>query len=360
MKNRLLITALLVMMAMTSQAQRLVPTQQAVDCGKSGYQLPVTATFELKNKGSKRLVIEDVKTDCGCTKGEISKRELASGDVCTVKVIYDGRMLGHFAKNAMVTYHLKHSPNQSEVPVLLTMRGVVLSEIKDYSGIYPYAMGELLADQNVLEFDDVNKGDHPEQEIHILNNSLKTMTPNIQHLPSYMTATVTPEQLKPGQAGKIVITLNSEDVHDLGLSQASVYLASNLGEKISPDNELPVSVVLLPDLTTFAGKNKQYAPKMELSASSILLGKIDGKQRKKAELIITNKGRMPLDISSIQMFTGGLQLTLNQKTLQPGQQTKMKIVGDIEWLKKQKTKPRILMITNDPDKSKLIIPVIVK
>ena len=208
MKNRLLITLLLVLAALSGQAQRLVPTLQTIDCGKTGYQVPVTATFELKNKGSKRIIIEDVKTDCGCTKGELSKRELGSGDVCTVKVIYDGRMLGHFAKNAMVTYHLKQSPNQSEVPVLLTMKGIVLSEIKDYSSTYPYAMGELLADKNVLEFDDVNKGDHPVQEINILNNSLKPMNPNIQHLPSYMTAEVTPEQLLPGRAGKVVITLN--------------------------------------------------------------------------------------------------------------------------------------------------------
>lgn len=348
------------MMSLTVSAQRLVAEKQTIDCGKSGYQIPVTATFELQNKGSRRIVIDNVKADCGCTKTDVSKRELNAGEKCILKLTFDGRMLGHYVKSAMITYHLRHSSNRQEQPAYVTMKGVVLSEIKDYSGVYPYAMGELLADKNVLEFDDVNKGDHPEQEIHILNNSTTTMTPNVEHLPPYLSAIVVPEQLKPGAAGKVMLILNSQKVQNFGLVQTTVYLASHLGDKIQADNELPVSVVLLPDLKTFEGKNKQYAPKMELSSTSITLGNINGKLKKKDEIVIINKGRTDLNISSIQMFTKGLKLTLNKKELKPGEQAKMKIVGDCDYLRKSRTKPRILMITNDPDQSKLVININVK
>jgi hypothetical protein len=60
------------------------------------------------------------------------------------------------------------------------------------------------------------------------------------------------------------------------------------------------------------------------------------------------------------MFTKGLKLTLNKKELKPGEQAKMKIVGDCDYLRKSRTKPRILMITNDPDQSKLVININVK
>ena len=269
-------------------------------------------------------------------------------------------MLGHYVKSAVISYHLKHSSAQQEQPAYVTMKGVVLSEVKDYSGVYPYSMGELLVDKNVLEFDDVNKGDHPEQEIHVLNNSTTMMIPNVEHLPPYLSAIVVPEQLKPGAAGMVTLTLNSQKVQNFGLVQTSVYLASHLGEKVHPDNELPISVVLLPDLKTFEGKNKQYAPKMELSSKTIELGNLNDKIKKKGEIVITNKGRTSLDISSIQMFTKGLKLTLNKKELKPGEQAKMKVVGDCDYLRKSRTKPRILMITNDPDQSKVVININVK
>ena len=335
-------------------AQKLVLDKQTINCGKSAYSIPVSAQFEFRNKGLKRLVVTDVKADCGCTKAEVSKKELGSGDKATLTLTYDGRMLGHYVKQvALYT-------NATKQPVYLTMKGVVLSELKDYSGTFPYAMGDLLADKNVLEFDDVNKGDRPIQVIHVLNNGETMMTPNVQHLPSYLSAVVKPENLAPGQAGEVTLTLNSEQIHGYGLTQSSVYLASSLGEKVNPDNELPVSVVLLPDLKNYEGNLRQYAARMELSDSVLTLGMVGGKLQKNGTILITNKGRTPLKITSLQMFTAGLKLTLGKRELQPGEQTKLKVVADRERLLKARSKPRVLMITNDPDHSKVVININVK
>ena len=337
-----------------ASAQKMTISQQTIDCGKSAFMMPVTAKFEVKNKSLRRLTITDLQPDCGCTKATVEKKWLGPGEKTTIELTYDGRMLGHYIKQVGVY------TNADEKPVYLTMKGVVLAELKDYSGSYPHAMGDLLTDLNVLEFDDVNKGDQPQQILHILNNSTTEMTPNIQHLPPYLTADIEPQKLRPGQAGKITVTLNSSLIHDFGLTQTSVYLASQLGEKVQADNEVPVSIVLLPDMKSFDGKNKQYAPKIQLSTENVTLGLVNGKKHKSETIVITNKGRLALDISSLRMFTTGLQLTLGKRTLQPGEQTKLKITADREKLLKSKTRPRILMITNDPDKAKIIISVNVK
>jgi hypothetical protein len=283
---------------------------------------------------------------------------LAAGEKCTVKLTYDAHLLGHYEKRALVTSHALLPGDTS--PIKLTMKGIVLTELQDYSKTYPFALGGLLADKDVLEFDDVNRGDRPQQEIHILNNGSSPMVPNVQHLPSYLTAVSIPEQLMPGRAGKVVVTLNSEQIHAFGLTQSTVYLASHLGDKVSPENEIPVSVVLLPDLRNFDGVGKQYAPKMVLSAPTIELGKIGGKKRKKAEITITNNGRTTLDISSLQMFTPGLTLTLDKRKLEPQERASLKVVGNLDLLAKTRTKPRVLMITNDPDQPKVIIPIDIK
>jgi hypothetical protein len=321
--------------------------------------MPVSAVFELKNNGKHPLYILGVKPDCGCTAVNVSKNVLKHGEECTIKLTYDAHMLGHFVKQAMVSYG--QQPDQtSGKELLLTMKGVVLSELKDYSSIYPYTMGNLLVDKNVIEFDDVNKGDHPEQILSIHNNGFFTLTPNIEHLPPYLSAIATPEQLKPGQSGKVVLMLNSQYLNDYGLTQTTVYLGSQLGEKISPENEIPVSIVLLPDLSKFQGGNMKFAPKLQLSQPELRLGMVDGKQRKKTVLTITNQGRLPLEISAVQMFTKGLTVTFDKLTLQPKEQTRVKVVGDLDVLKKARTKPRILMITSDPEHSKVVIPVVVK
>jgi hypothetical protein len=337
-----------------AEAQKLHIEQQTIDCGKTAYMEPVVATFELENVDTRKLIVYEIHPDCGCTRAVLSHKEMLSGQKATLELTYDGRQLGHYVKQiALYT-------NETDEPVYLTMKGVVLTEVKDYSGTYPYTMGELLVDKNVIEFDDVNKGDHPVQEIHVMNNGEKLLTPNVQHLPSYLSAVAVPEKLWPGHAGKITLTLNSELIGDFGLTQSSVYLASNLGDTIRSDSELPTSVVLLPDLKNYEGSLKRYAAQMHLSDSVLTLGRVNGKIQKSGTIVISNRGRSPLKISSMQMFTAGLQLTLGKSELKPGEQTKLKVTADRDRLLKARSKPRILMITNDPDHTKVVITIQVK
>ena len=153
---------------------------------------------------------------------------------------------------------------------MYTMRGIVLTEVQDYTGSYPLSMGALLLDQDVLEFDDVNKGDHPMQEIHLLNNGTDRMQPRLMHLPPYLDATVKPESLEPGKSGTITVTLQSDKLRDYGLTKTQVYLAQQLGEKVSADNAVDVSVTLLPDLSQFEGVSRAQAPKLQISETDPL------------------------------------------------------------------------------------------
>ena len=246
--------------------------------------------------------------------------------------------------------------NASEKPVFLTMTGVVLAEMEGSVDAYPYEIGELRLDKRDLEFDDVNKGDMPVQEVHILNSGKKVLSPNVMHLPSYLSADLTPARLAPGRSGKIVFTLNSSNLRDYGLTQSSVYLAKEPGEKVSPSNEMGVSVVLLPALSRGDVSN---VPRLALSSENIEIA-FAGKSKKKNEIILSNQGSAPLEISSLQMFTSGLEVTLNQRSLDPGESTKLKVTAYREQLSKVRTRPRILMITNDPNRPKVILYIQIK
>ena len=346
MKSRLLITAALMALAASSaEAQRLSMTTAKIDVGRTGYEIPVTATFELRNRGFRRLIIEDVKPDCYCTTVEYPKDEIGVGEKFTIRVTYDARQLGHFNKQVAVV------SNGSKKPVYLTMTGVVLAELHDYSGAYPYDFNNLLSDANNLEFDNVQKGEERTFDMRIMNNGDKPMQPNVLHLPAYLSAKAYPEHLQPGHSGKLLFTLHSEKIRDYGLTQTSVYLAQQLGEKVNSETEISMSAVLLPPIT-----QTDNAPHLALS-DSVLNIDFAGKEKKTGDIVLTNKGQAPLDISSLQMFTGGLKVTLGKSHLNPGEQTKLKITAVAEELKTVRTVPRVLMITNDPDYQKVVITI---
>jgi archaellum component FlaF (FlaF/FlaG flagellin family) len=348
--KRLIITPLMALMMLPASAQRIVVTNTTIDCGRVGYEQPVTATYELQNKGKRRLLIESVRTDCGCTAVDFPK-EVGAGDKFTIKMTYDARQLGHFHKMAAI------KSNASEQPLYLTMKGVVLAEVLDYAGNYPLSMGTMLLDKNELEFDDVNKGDEIIQEIHVYNNGSDVMQPNLMHLPPYLTAQVVPETISPGHGATITVTLHSEKLRDYGLTQTNVYLGKHLGDKVNADIEVPVSAILLPDLSAFANVNKDQAPQLQISSTDIDFTNFDNKSKKTVEVTLTNTGHSPLVISSLQMFTSGLKLTLKSREIDPGQTTTLKITGIASDLQKVRKRPRILMITNDPDHSKVVINI---
>ena len=335
-------------------AQTVSVSEPVQDCGTTGFETPVTATFQLWNKGQHPLIISDVKADCGCTSVNYPKTPVEVGAPFTVTMTYDARQLGHYYKQAAIR------SNATEKPVYLAMKGVILADLHDYSGSYEFSMGDLLMDKNYLEFDDVNRGDQPVQEIYIMNNGKEMMQPNIMHLPPYLSAVVEPTRLSPGHSGKVTLTLHTDKVRQLGLTQTSVYMGKQLGEHVKTTNELPVSVVLLPDLTSVAGQNKQRAPSLQLSASQLELGSFDGKSKKSGEIILTNNGHSALKISSWQMFTPGLKVTLGKRDLAPGATTKLRVTAYRDKLKSARTKPRVLMITNDPEHTKLVIDINVK
>lgn len=345
MKKRTILPLLLLLAALPAAAQKLTVEKTTVDVGRTGWQKPVTAVFELRNKSHRKLHIDKVVPDCNCTVVDYPRGDIA--DKFQIRMTYDARQLGHFNKQAAIY------SNGSKRPVYIEMKGVVLEHYVDLSGNYPVNMGDLRLDKNELEFDDVNRGDQPVQQLHIYNNGSQAYQPNLMHLPPYLSASIVPEKMQPGDEGVITVTLNSAKLHDYGLTQTAVYLAGNPGDKVSPDHQIDVSAILLP---SFSGISSAQAPKIELSAETVDI-QFEGKKKKTEIITIGNMGNAELNISSLQMFTSGLRISLDKSHLQPGEYGKLKITAIREDLQKVRTRPRILMITNDPQKPKVTITI---
>lgn len=349
--NKKHLASLLIALPIVAHAQQIKTINKVIDCGQIIFKHPVTVEYEIQNTGILPLHISKVLTSCGCTTVEYPHKAIAPNHKAIVKVTYDAKQLGHFQKQIGVVSNATHSP------FILTLKGKTVAEIVDFSGEYPFTIGELQTDVNNIEFDDVNLGDRPHIKIHIKNPTTNMAEPIMMHLPPYLKADLSPSRLAPGHEGIATITLDSKKIRNYGLTQTSIYMGFVPGDKVSPEKELTVSAVLLPQFKDAGEHARTATPKMQLSTSVLDLGSFGEKNKLKGSIFIQNIGNTTLDIERLQMYTVGLQVSINKTKIAPGKIAKLKVTAFENLLKKARSKPRILMITNDPDQPKVIIHI---
>ena len=320
------------------------------DFGAVLWKNPVTATFKITNGGDKPLVISHVSTSCGCTDANWTQAPIAPGMSGEISTTYDAKTLGSFHQSIGIYC------NAEPRPVYLSIKGKVTADPKNVL-VLPYQIGAIKLDKDFIEFEDANKGDKPSVEILVANTSDTLYKPVLMHLPPFLSAEAVPEKLGEGEYGKIIVTLDTEQLPKLGLTQSTVYLSRFLGDKVGEENAIPVSAVLLPDFSQLTEQQRMNLPSVSLSETEIDLGALAGNEKKSKNIVIRNNGKSNLEISDLQVFNAALGVHLKKRVLKPGASTKLKITAYGQQLGKLKRDPKVMMITNDPASPKIVIDV---
>lgn len=351
---RPLFAAIALAFATSTAAQPcLSVTSDVQNVGEIMFQQPKTVTFEIRNSGTQPLVLTSVHPSCGCTQVVWPHEPIAPGATAKIEAVYDALLLGTFQKE------LEVYTNASSEPTYLTLQGRVVTtfvEGTDYND-FPIDLGNVRLSTNVVEFDDVNSGDHPEVQLQIVNMARESYKPELMHLPSYLSARYLPEKLAGGRVGRIILTLDSEQLKNYGLTETTIYLARKMGDTVGPDNEINVSTVLLPAFSHLSAEEMAAAPRMVLSADSLVFGDLNGKSKATRTITVTNRGQRPLHVSNVQVYGKALNVSLSSRTIQPGKTAKLKVTVLAEHLRTTKTQPRVLLIANDPERPKTTIRV---
>ena len=320
--------------------------------GQIEWKHPVTAQYTVTNTGDQPLVLTEVDPDCACSVAQWTKTPIAPGAKGTVSVTFDAEALGHFQKS--VAIYTNAQPHL----VYLKFNGEVVREIKDFTKTHPYLIGQIRIDRNSLDFPDVQHGEKPVLHMGVVNLSERPYEPVLMHLPPYLRMEAKPHVLQKGEKGMITLTLDSEKLADLGLTQTSVYLARFAGDKVGDENEIPVSAILLPDFSGMTDTEKANAPAISLSAKDIDMSPVLAKKSKaRQDIILTNTGRAPLQISKLQVFHPAVGVSLKKSLLQPGESTRLRVTVVKRNIGKKRRHLRLLMITNDPMQPKVEINI---
>lgn len=79
------------------------------------FKKEATYSFEFTNPGKTMLIINDVKTSCGCTVPEWTKAPVRPGGKGQIKIKYDAAFPGVFHKTVEVFYNGAGSPHSLEI-----------------------------------------------------------------------------------------------------------------------------------------------------------------------------------------------------------------------------------------------------
>ena len=339
--------------ALTAAAQpRFTSNTEMHNFGQIEWKHPVSVQYTITNTGDQPLVLTEVEPDCACSVAQWTKTPIAPGEKGMVNVTFDAEALGHFHKSVAIY------SNAEPHLVYLKFSGEVVQEIKDYTKTHPYLIGQIRIDKNNLDFPDVQPGDKPVIHIGVVNLSDRPYEPVLMHLPPYLQMEVKPKKKKKGEKGVITLTLDSEKLTDLGLTQTSVYLARFAGDKVGDENEIPVSAILLPDFSGMTVTEKTNAPSIQLSTKDVDMSAVLAKKSKaRQDIILTNTGRSPLQIRKLQVFHPAVGVSLKKSLLQPGESTRLRVNVVKKNIGKKRRHLRLLMLTNDPMQPKVEINI---
>ena len=333
---------------------RFVPDVEIKKLGEVEFQQPKKVVFGFTNKGNQPLKISSAKASCGCIDVSFPKTDIPAGKGGEISLVYDANILGTFYKEVEIV------TNESEQPAYLSIQGTVVVDVTDVGADYPIDLGNVQIETNYLEFDDVHKGEHPVVEMSLINKEHTAFRPELMHLPTYLSAQYIPENVPAGKKGIIRLTLDSDRLLQMGLNKTSVYLSRYMGDKISDANEIEISAVLLPDFSKMTAVEMENAPKLEISESALTFGPLAGKSKESHTILVYNKGKSDLRFEQVQVFNEAVSVSLGNRVLKPGASTKMKINVTPKYLKRAKSRPRVLLITNDPLQPKTIINIEIK
>lgn len=328
--------------------------------GEVLYQKPKKDSIQFRNTGNKELVIRRVESSCGCLSVRVNPK---SGRIPTkvnnrgwIVVEYDGKLLGQFER------YVKVYANDQPEPHYIYFRGRVVQQLMGSPEDFPHDLGNVRMSTDRLDFGTIEKGQTVERQLKVFNASMSPYRPAMHHLPDYLTAKATPEVIASERSGIVTITLDSKRLPALGHKSDAFFLAG-YSESVQTEGRINTDVILTEDFSHLTADQRRRAPRLSLSADTIVFDEIGKKKKQERIVELTNTGQTDLHIHAIEK-EGTLitSLRLPAMVVPAGGSLKMSLFIEKKLLPKNfnERECRLLMLTDDPDHAAIYIHATLK
>ncbi len=337
--------------AVMAQPQ-LKPNEETLDLGQVEWKRPVTINYTITNTGSSALVLNAVEPDCACSVARWTDTPIAPRGNGQISVTFDAEALGQFRKSVAV-----YSNAEPHVRYL-HFTGQVLEHVTDFSRTHPHLIGDIRLDTAAIVFRDVMRGQQPTMHISVANQGSNSYEPVIMHLPRYVSMTADPPVIGRGERADITLTLHSDRLSDYGLIESVAYLSRFTGDKVGDGNEIPVSVLLLPDFSAMTEQERMHPAVIQVSDTLVDMGTLlESRSKARYDITVSNTGEMPLYIPRVQVMDKAANVSLKKNLLQPGESTRLRITVNKRDITDGREPLEVLMVTTDYRRPKVMIKI---
>jgi len=303
----------------------------------------VSTVFRFVNTGTEPVSIISARASCGCTAPDYNRAPIAPGDTAGITVTYDpaGRP-GRFSKYIAVDFSYEGSRQK------LIIEGTVVGNSASVAQQYPAECTHMLRlSRGAAMMGDVIKGQLRTLFLKAYNSSHDTIAPSVSNLPEYVSVTVAPERVAPGEQCSFIFYFRSDRCPLYGLVSDTVYVSPDpISSTICP---LPLTALVNEDFTKLSAKQFAKAPAIRVenpSADFDVLETSPGSIERTIE--IANTGKSKLKIRRVYTLTPGVTASVDKTTVKPGKKAVITITVNPAELTGALLNARISVITNDP------------
>lgn len=305
----------------------------------------VTCTYSCRNDGDTAIVISRVRTSCGCTTANYSKKEIMPGDTASLSVSYNPSFRpGRFLKEITVMtagggrYRLelcgKVSPMRSTVDKL-----------------FPEKSGHLRLMNGTLLIGEVKQGAHRTATLLGFNPGKDTLRLTASSLPPEYAVTAD-SIVAPEEMAAITVKYSPAEDAEVGLTGETLMLTAADGKqttvevsaRVTPGSQMPTDFSSTPVITS--------------STDRIDLSPIPRKGKRRATAEIGNTGAAPLSIYSVAAADSTIRIVKHPKAIKPGEKGIIIIEADAGRMNGNVLNTSISVFSNDPANMTLQIRVV--
>jgi hypothetical protein len=310
----------------------------------------VSYNFEVTNKGSQPLVIQNAVASCGCTTPEWTKMPIPPGGKGVVTAKFDPAIRpGPFNKTITVT------TNAVEPTTILRITGKVIPKPLTVEVTYPNKMDAIRLKASHIPFTRVAPGTLKTETLELINTSNKKVKIEFENIPAHITIKAKPEVVGAGQKGLIEATFDASKKSDWGFVVDQVYVVVD-GKKDMTANRLSLSATIEEDFSSLTPEQLAQAPKAEFSEKSFDFGKIIEGNDARHEFSLINTGKSNLIIRKVKASCGCTAVQPAKMVLAPGESTTIATVFNSNG-KSGKQNKSITITTNDPVANTVVLQI---
>lgn len=305
----------------------------------------VTTIFSGINQKADTLYITDIRSTCGCTVPLVNSRAIAPGDSIKVTVTYDPtNRPGVFEKRVSVLF--AHAGTEH-----LTISGKVKTSSKSMLANYPIECPHWRQQNRFIGIGNITLGATDSGNLFGINSQDMTITPQITGLPPHVTAVVYPDTVAEGERFMVNVVVDATDPNiplDFNVDSAYISMKEFPGDSVA----MPVTYIVRQDFSKLSSEEYADAPSPGLSTSSIDLGKIDLKKKKKPireTVEVFNVGKTPMKIFRIYSYDKAITIHSDLTTIEPSKSGKFTIEINPAMLKgEDMLNARVTLVVNSP------------